>query len=145
MTSASDSKPPLIYLNNAATSWPKPPEVLGEVATCLRNPVYETGRTTGIGAIDYPAATREALAAFFRTGQPDHFIFTQNATDALNLLIHGFAKKEEKPFHAITTELDHNAVLRPLTALAQDRALTFSIVPFSGTSVGLAAITWAML
>ena len=135
---------PLIYLNNAATSWPKPPEVLAEVADCLRNPVHEAGRTTGNGSIDYPAATREALAAFFHAERPEHFIFTQNATDALNLLIHGFAKKAGAPFHAITTELDHNAVLRPLTALGHEGKITLSVVPFSGTAVSPAAIREAI-
>jgi cysteine desulfurase family protein len=135
---------PLIYLNNAATTWPKPPEVLEEVAACLRMPVHEAGRTTGDGSTNYPSGTREALAAFFHAGPAEHFIFTQNATDALNLLIHGFAKKTGAPFHAITTELDHNSVLRPLTALEQERAITLSIVPFSNNKVNLAAIRKAL-
>jgi selenocysteine lyase/cysteine desulfurase len=98
-----DQKSPLIYLNNAATTWPKPVEVLEEVAACLRKPLHEPGRTTGNGAIDYPSAAREALAAMFHAGPPEHFVFTQNATDSLNLLIHGFAKKSSVPFHAIIT------------------------------------------
>jgi cysteine desulfurase family protein len=139
-----DVTPPLIYLNNAATTWPKPPEVLEEVAACLRMPVHEAGRTTGNGSIDYPSTGREALAAFFHTGPVEHVIFTQNATDALNLLIHGFVKKSGAPFHAVTTELDHNSVLRPLTTLEQDRAVTLSVVPFSDTRVSLAAIKKAL-
>ena len=135
---------PLIYLNNAATTWPKPPEVLEEVAACLRMPVHEAGRTTGDGSTDYPSATREALAAFFHAEKPEHFIFTQNATDALNLLIHGFVKKTGAPFHAITTELDHNSVLRPLTTLEQERTITLSVVPFSDDRVTLAAIKKAI-
>ncbi len=134
------SGPPLIYLNNAATSWPKPPEVLEEVAACLRNPVHEAGRTTGNGAIDYPAEARGALAGLFHAGPPEHFIFTQNATDALNLLIHGFAKKEGRPFHAVTTALDHNAVLRPLTTLAEEGRISLSVVPLHGVSTDLAGI-----
>jgi cysteine desulfurase / selenocysteine lyase len=139
-----DTSAPLVYLNNAATSWPKPPEVLEEVASCLRMPVHEAGRTTGNGSIDYPSVTREALAGFFHAEKPDNFIFTQNATDALNLLIHGFAKKAGAPFHAVTTELDHNAVLRPLTALEEERKITLSVVPFAGTRVTLAAIKKAI-
>ena len=46
-----DTQLPLIYLNNAATTWPKPAEVLEEVATCLRLPLHEPGRTTGNGSI----------------------------------------------------------------------------------------------
>ena len=121
---------PLIYLNNAATSWPKPQEVLDEVNRCLDSPFFEHGRSTAGGIIDYPSATREALAHFFNAEQPDHFIFTQNATDSLNILIHGFVKKHGVPFHAITTELEHNSVLRPLNALAQEGRLSLATVPF---------------
>jgi cysteine desulfurase family protein len=137
-------QPHLIYLNNAATTWPKPPEVLEEVASCLRQPVHEAGRTTGVGSTDYPSAAREALAAFFRTGPPEHFIFTQNATDALNILVHGFVKKKGMPFHAISTELDHNSVLRPLTSLEQEGKIRLSVVPFTDYTVNLAAIKKAI-
>ncbi len=121
---------PLIYLNNAATSWPKPPEVLAEVTRCLQAPFFEHGRSTAGGATDYPSATREALAVFFHAEEPDHFIFTQSATDSLNLLIHGFVKDRKTPFHAITTELEHNSVLRPLHALEGEGRLSLSILPF---------------
>ena len=139
-----DAEPPLIYLNNAATTWPKPPGVLEEVAVCLRLPVHEPGRTTGHGSIDYPSSAREALAAFFHSETPEHFIFTQNATDALNLLVHGFVKKTGAPFHAITTELDHNSVLRPLETLKQEKAITLSVVPFNNARVSLASIEKAI-
>jgi len=135
-----DTLPPLIYLNNAATTWPKPAEVLEEVADCMRLPLHEPGRTTGNGSVDYPSAARDALAAFFRAGPPENIVFTQNATDALNLLIHGFAKKAGRPFHVITTELEHNSVLRPLTALEQEKKINLSVVPFRNTTVDLAAI-----
>jgi cysteine desulfurase family protein len=135
-----NGQPHMIYLNNAATTWPKPSEVLNEVAHCLRQPIHEPGRTTGNGSIDYPSVAREALAAFFHAGPPEHFVFTQNATDSLNLLVHGFVKKNATPFHAITTELEHNSVLRPLSALEQDGAIRLSVVPFTDTRVNLAAI-----
>jgi cysteine desulfurase family protein len=139
-----DAQPPLIYLNNAATTWPKPDEVLEEVAGCLRLPLHEPGRTTGSGSRDYPSAAREALAAFFHAGPPEHFIFTQNATDALNILIHGFRKRIGMPFHAITTGLEHNSVLRPLTALEQEGAISLSVVPFQDITVSLAALKQAI-
>jgi cysteine desulfurase/selenocysteine lyase len=121
--------PPLIYLNNAATSWPKPPEVLAEVTRCLHTPFFEHGRSTAGGATDYPSATRDALAAFFHADEPGHFIFTQSATDSLNQLIHGFVKNQKTPFHAITTELEHNSVLRPLHTLEREGEFTLSILP----------------
>jgi len=135
-----NNQPDLVYLNNAATTWPKPAEVLEEVASCLRLPLHEAGRTTGSGSTDYPSAAREALAAFFHADPPEHFIFTQNTTDSLNLLIHGFVKKARMPFHTITTELEHNSVLRPLTTLEQEGAIRLSVVPFTDNTVSLAAI-----
>jgi len=137
-------QPNLIYLNNAATSWPKPPEVLDEVATCLRMPLHEPGRTTGNGSMDYPSGARESLAAFFHAGPPEHYIFTQNATDALNLLIHGLVKKGGVPFHAITTELEHNSVLRPLTTLEKEGTVRLSVVPFTDDIISLTAIKKAI-
>lgn len=122
------SSPSRIYLNNAATSWPKPPEVLEEVSRCLKVPFAEHGRSTAGGAVDYPSETRSALARFFCAEKPEHFIFTQNATDSLNLLIHGFVQRNPAPFHTITTDLDHNSVLRPLHTLAGEGRITLSIV-----------------
>ncbi len=136
---------PLIYLNNAASSWPKPPEVLAEVARCLQTPFFEHGRSTAGGATDYPSATRDALSVFFHAEEPDHFIFTQSATDALNLLIHGFVKNQNTPFHAITTELEHNSVLRPLHTLKGEGRLTLSIIPFDDGRVTLQEIKKAIL
>jgi len=135
---------PLIYLNNAATTWPKPPEVLAEVARCLQTPFFEHGRSTAGGAKDYPSATREALAGFFHAEKPDHVIFTQSATDSLNLLIHGFVKNQKNPFHAITTELEHNSVLRPLYTLEGERRLTLSTLPFHDGLIGLQEIKKAI-
>ncbi|HVP97306.1 aminotransferase class V-fold PLP-dependent enzyme [Methanoregula sp.] len=136
--------PPLIYLNNAATSWPKPHEVLEEVARCLQTPFFELGRSTAGGITDYPSATRDALAGLLHAGEPGHFIFTGSATDSLNLLIHGFVKKEKKPFHAITTELEHNSVLRPLHSLAGEGHLSLSVVPFQEGHVTLHEIKKAI-
>jgi cysteine desulfurase family protein len=128
---------PFIYLNNAATTWPKPREILTEVARCLQTPFFEHGRSTSGGATDYPSATRDALAFFFHAEEPDHFIFTQSATDSLNLLIHGFVKNQKTPFHAITTELEHNSILRPLHTLEGEGRLTLSILPFQDGRVTL--------
>jgi cysteine desulfurase family protein len=120
---------PLIYLNNAATTWPKPPEVLEEVTRCLRTPFFEQGRSTAGGVVDYPSEARQALTRFFHAEDPDHFIFTQSATDSLNQLIHGFVKNQKTPFHAITTELEHNSVLRPLHTLEGEGRLFLSVIP----------------
>jgi cysteine desulfurase / selenocysteine lyase len=139
-----DADTPLIYLNNAATTWPKPPEVLVEVARCLETPFFEHGRSTAGGATDYPSATREALAVFLNSEEPGNFIFTQSATDSLNLLIHGFVKNQKTPFHAITTELEHNSVLRPLHTLEGEGQLALSILPFEDGRVTLQEVKKAM-
>jgi cysteine desulfurase / selenocysteine lyase len=135
-----DNNTPLIYLNNAATTWPKPPEVLAEVARCFETPFFEHGRSTAGVTTDYPSATRDALAVFFHAEEPGHFIFTQSATDSLNLLIHGFVKNQKSPFHTITTELEHNSVLRPLHTLEEERRLTLSILPSDDGRVTLQEI-----
>ena len=139
-----DINTPLIYLNNAATTWPKPPEVLAEVTRCLQAPFFEHGRSTAGGVTDYPSATRDALDVFFHAEEPDHFIFTQSATDSLNLLIHGFVKNQKTPFHAITTELEHNSVLRPLHTLEGEGRLTLSILPSDEGRVTLQEIKKAL-
>jgi cysteine desulfurase family protein len=122
----------IIYMNNAATTWPKPPGVMEEVARSLSLPFFEEGRSTLAGQRDYPKETRELLARFFNAGPPEHFIFTQNATDSLNMAIHGFLHHFGKPCHVITTELEHNSVLRPLRTLEREGRISLTIVPFTG-------------
>ncbi len=141
---AENTGEPLIYLNNAATSWPKPAIVREEVARCLESPVFESGRSTAGGATDYPTAAREALAGFFRTEEPDHFIFTRSATDSLNMLIYGFAHRQATPFHAITTDLEHNSVLRPLHTLSGEGQLSLTTVASDDGYVTLTAIKKAV-
>ena len=120
----------IIYMNNAATTWPKPVGVMEEVNRALSIPFVEEGRSTLIGQKDYPVETRELLAGFFNAGPAEHFIFTQNATDSLNIAIHGFLHHIGRHCHAITTELEHNAVLRPLRTLEREGRITLSIIPF---------------
>ena len=119
----------MVYLNNAATSWPKPPGVLAAVTASLATPFGEGGRSTADGCTDYPAECREALARFFHIPDPDSFIFTQNATHALNLLIHGFTLGQPTRFHVITSDLEHNSVLRPLWSLERMGRIDLTIVP----------------
>ena len=89
---------PVIYLNNAATSWPKPPEVIEAVNESFRQPFNEPGRSTSQLPTDYLNTTREAVTGFSGCRIPDHIIFTANATDSLNTLIHGFAMKTPESF-----------------------------------------------
>jgi cysteine desulfurase family protein len=131
----------ILYLNNAATTWPKPPQVLEEVARSLSLPFFEEGRSTLAGQKDYPGETRELLSELFHAGPPEHFIFTQNATDSLNRAIQGFLHHLGEPCHAITTGLEHNSVLRPLRTLEREGSISLSIIPFDERGyVGLDAV-----
>lgn len=119
---------PLIYCNNAASTWPKPPEVIDAVVKSLDLPYFETGRSMIPGLHNYPEITREILAHSFNFDIPDHIVFTQNATDSLNILIHGFAAAKGEKFHVITSDLEHNSVLRPLATLKREGRISLTIV-----------------
>jgi len=127
----------VIYFNNAATTWPKPKIVDKTVKEFFNYPIAEIGRTTIKGKIDYVESTRELLCDFFNAENPNHVVFTSNATDSLNLLIHGFVKKNSKKFHVITTELEHNSVLRPLKTLEKRGLISLSIIPFEENKIDI--------
>ena len=118
---------PLIYLNNAATTWPKPPEVTKAVQEALSLPAFGTGRTAGTEGTDYVSLAREKTAQLFNADEAE-ICFTHNATDALNLLIRGFIEKHPH-CHVLTTALDHNSVLRPLHEFAKRGDITLSVIP----------------
>jgi cysteine desulfurase/selenocysteine lyase len=123
---------PIIYLNNAATSWPKPAEVLAAVTKSLSLPVFGSGRTTGSQGEDYIMQAREKLSSFLAAEPPEHIIFTQNATDSLNILIQGFLAGKNDCCHVLTTALDHNSVLRPLHEYKRHHRIRLGIIPFDG-------------
>jgi cysteine desulfurase/selenocysteine lyase len=127
--------PPLIYLNNAATSWPKPPEVLAALNESLSLPVFGSGRTTGTQGEDYITAAREAISRLLLAEPPEQVVFTKNATDSLNILIQGFLQGKEHGCHVLTTELEHNSVLRPLHELAAKQRIHLTVLPFENGSV----------
>ncbi len=120
----------LIYLNNAATTWPKPSSVIKAVNDSLKIPYHEHGRAVIRGLTDHPKNTRQALCELFSAEKKDNFQFTSNATDSLNLLIQGFVMNQKKKTHAITTTLDHNSVLRPLNFLEKNKKVSLSKVDF---------------
>jgi cysteine desulfurase/selenocysteine lyase len=121
---------PIIYLNNAATSWPKPPEVLEAITHSLSVPVFGSGRTTGSQGEDYITLARDALSHLLSVDSPENVVFTHNATDSLNILIQGFLTGKETRYHVLTTALDHNSVLRPLYEYEQQHRIRLDIIPF---------------
>jgi len=118
----------MTYLDNAATSWPKPPAVAREMVRFLEEIGANPGRSghrlsVEAGRLVYQA--REALAALFDLPDPLRIVFAPNATYALNLALRGLLHPGD---HVITSGMEHNAVMRPLRALeAQGVALT--VVP----------------
>lgn len=109
----------MIYLNNAATSWPKPEEVYRAMDNSIRHIAGAPGRggtIAGHGAGQVLYEAREAAADLFGISNSARLVFTHNATDALNMALFGFLKPGDK---VITTAMEHNAVARPLRKLQQ--------------------------
>lgn len=107
----------MIYLDNAATSFPKPESVYNAVDDCLRNYCANPGRGGHKLSLQSGRVLLEArilLAELFNADSPDNVILTHNATEALNLALKGFLKAGS---HVITTSMEHNSVMRPLKIL----------------------------
>lgn len=111
----------MIYLDNAATTWPKPPCVRAAVDRALvvygANP-GRGGHKMGMAAAGEVYRCRETAADFFHAADEAHVIFTANCTMALNMVIKGILKSGGR---AVISSLEHNAVLRPLHALSPGR------------------------
>jgi cysteine desulfurase family protein len=110
----------VIYLDNAATSWPKPPEVLRAMTEFLETAGGNPGRSghrmsIQAGRVLYDA--REALAQLFHAPDPLRVIFTHNATHALNLALIGLLRPGDR---VVTSSIEHNSMMRPLRALQKD-------------------------
>jgi cysteine desulfurase family protein len=109
----------VIYLDNAATSWPKPPAVAASIVDFLEHRAGNPGRSghaLAVAADAVVAATRSELAALFGAPDPARIVFTLNATDALNMALWGLLVPGDR---VVTTSMEHNAVVRPLHALAE--------------------------
>lgn len=120
----------MIYLDNAASSHPKPMEVIRAVSEQLRGNGANPGRSghaMSMQASKTIFSCRSTLAEAFGT-EPETVIFTMNTTDGINRVLKGILKSGD---HAIISDLEHNSVLRPLVAL-QDCGVTFSIAKTYG-------------
>ncbi len=108
-----------IYLDNAASSCPKPPAVPEAVNDCLKNYCANPGRGAhrlAVAAARVIFQTREKAASLLGVNDSANIVFTQNATDSLNMALHGLLKPGD---HVVTSVVEHNAVIRPLKALAR--------------------------
>jgi cysteine desulfurase family protein len=120
----------VVYLDNAATSFPKPEAALEAMMRYQREIGGSPGRSghrLSIEAGRIVHETREVLARLFNIDDPLQIVFTKNATEALNIALVGLLKPGD---HVITTGMEHNAVMRPLRFLAS-RGVDLSIVPCS--------------
>ena len=120
----------MIYFDNAATSWPKPPCVAEAMARFLAEVGANPGRAghrLAVEAARLVYGAREAVAELFHAPDPLRVVFGANATDALNLALLGLLRPGD---HVVTSSVEHNSVMRPLRALeAQGVAVT--VVPCS--------------
>ncbi|MCL0073326.1 aminotransferase class V-fold PLP-dependent enzyme [Dehalococcoidia bacterium] len=120
----------MIYLDNAATSWPKPEAVYQAMDGFMCQVGASPGRSghrLSIEAGRVVYETRESLARLFNIDDPLRIIFTSNATEALNVAINGVLRPGD---HAITSSMEHNSVMRPLRAL-QERGVELTVVSCS--------------
>lgn len=116
------------YLNNAASSWPKPEEVYAAVEYYLRHCGAGFGRGSDLKAQQSSEMLYECrceLADLFGIGDPARVIFTANATHAINMALKGILKRGD---HLVITDMEHNAVLRPALKLQAEGMISLSIV-----------------
>ena len=118
----------MIYFDNAATSWPKPPGVAQAMVHYLDQVGANPGRSghrlsIEAGRIVY--RTREAVASLFDAPDPLRVVFAANVTEALNLALLGLLRPGD---HVVTSSMEHNSMMRPLRALEQ-RGVALTVVP----------------
>jgi cysteine desulfurase/selenocysteine lyase len=119
----------LIYLDNASTSFPKPPQVQEAMIHYLNHVGANPGRSghqLAIEASRIIQATRENVARLFHITDLSRIIFSLNVTESLNTIINGFLNQDD---HVITTAMEHNSVMRPLKYLETNGRISLSVIP----------------
>jgi len=125
----------MIYLDNAATSWPKPETVYRTMDDFLRNKGGNPGHgshSLSVAAKETIEETRLLVARFINADEKQRIIFTLNCTDALNLGLKGFLKPGD---HVITSCIGHNSLVRPLRKLEQQGVRVTRLPPSPDTGV----------
>ena len=118
----------MIYLDNAATTLHKPQQVIDAVVHAMQS-MGNCSRGTHEGALDAARTVygaRANIAKLFGCERADNVVFTQNSTEALNIAISGIIEAGD---HVVSTDLEHNSVLRPLYKLEAERGIRLSFVP----------------
>ena len=119
----------MIYLDNAATSFPKPQAVVEESMRCMRQYCGNPGRGSHILAMrsaEKIFECRGEIAAFFGSRNPENVVFTMNTTMALNIAIKGLLRQGD---HVLISDMEHNAVFRPIYKLAKEGKITYDVFP----------------
>src|SRR3954469_24176177 len=139
MSTTSNDFPPgprRLYMDNAATSLPKPREVMEAMVRYAT----ELGASAGRGAYREAVETgalihecRRRLCKLFNGEKPEHVVFTLNCSDALNLALRGLVDPHEGG-HAVCTHIDHNSILRPLGEMESRGWLSVTRVPVDPAS-----------
>ena len=119
----------MIYLDNAATSFPKPSEVVEAVGRVLRNVPGSPGRSAHKGALEASRIifeARQLLASFLAIPHPEQIIFTSGATESINLVLFGLLEPGDR---VLATTMEHNSVARPLEFLKKERRIEVVYAP----------------
>lgn len=122
--------PDMIYLDNASTSFPKPGVVYDYMCEFYRTHGVNPGRAgynLSVEVEEVVSGTRKMLMDLFGGTAVDHLTFSYNASDSLNMIIQGLAERGD---HVVTTNIEHNSVLRPLWHLKRDGVIDVTCVPF---------------
>jgi cysteine desulfurase family protein len=121
----------MIYLDNAATSWPKPPQVKEAMNRFMEevgaNP-GRSGHSLSVEAARIVYEAREALSVLFHVKDSSRVVLTLNATESINLALKGLLKYKD---HVITSGMEHNSVMRPLREL-EKQGIELTVVPCFG-------------
>lgn len=117
----------MIYLDNAATSFPKPPSVANEVFRCITEYSGNAGRgahSLSLAAANKVFECRSELAELFGAADTDRVFFVQNTTQGINTVIKGLVREGD---HVIISDMEHNAVYRPIFKLAAEGKITYDV------------------
>ncbi len=120
----------IFYFDNAATSFPKPQEVAASIYEYIQKFAANPGRSShklSIESAKKVFETRENLAKIFNFENSEHFIFTANATESLNIVLNGYLNEND---YILTTFLEHNSVLRPLNFLKKTKKININFIEF---------------
>ncbi len=119
----------MIYLDNAATTFPKPRSVLEETLRCMSRYGGNAGRGAhplAMAAAEKIFECRTLAAELFGADEPEKIFFTLNTTYGINVVLKGLLRSGD---HVLISDMEHNAVWRPLCKMAEERGITFDVFP----------------